>query len=334
MHTFSFSRLAVLFPVAVLLLAPRTGVGEPQVLNAIRAVVNGQPITQMEVDSAVQTQLRVWIMENQGMVSRSQVQSRVSELEERALEDLIDRKLILSEFEKLGGQIKEQHIDMQVNRFVQTRFEGDREKFAAELKESGMTIAQFRDVQKDQIAINALRSQHAGDEVIPNTPWEKRRKYNEIKGDFASEGKVKLRIMSIPKEKPTSNPEQQKALVEQLRSRLQSGADFGALASEYSSDSFAGKGGYIGVIGKDGSTVNPRITQVAYSLPSGGISPAIDGGPVWWILKSEGRVGRSVPSFDELEDEVDKRLTIDKRQEKLDNWLKKLRRQANVRIYE
>jgi len=195
-----------------------------------------------------------------------------------------------------------------------------------------MTIAQFRDVQKDQIAINALRQQHVGDEIIPNTPWEKRRKYNEIKDEFASEGKVKLRLISLPKQTPDSTPEQQKQLADSLRSRLQSGASFSALATEYSSDSFASKGGYVGVIGKN--TLNPRLTQVAYSLPSGGISPAIDGGPVWWILKSEGRVGQTVPSFEELEDEVDKRLTIDKRQDKLDNWLKKLRRQANVRIYD
>ena len=36
----------------------------------------------------------------------------------------------------------------------------------------------------------------------------------------------------------------------------------------------------------------------------------------------------------ELEEEIDKRLTVEKRQKNLEGWLKKLRRDANVRVYE
>jgi hypothetical protein len=47
----------------------------------------------------------------------------------------------------------------------------------------------------------------------------------------------------------------------------------------------------------------------------------------------ESRVGQKVPSFDELKEDVDKRLTVEKQQKKLETWLTKLRRDANVRIY-
>ena len=85
-----------------------TGEAKPIVLNSIRAVVNGEPITQSMVDAAVQTQVRVWLMGNKGMVSKAQAEREIREMEERALDDLIDRKLILTEFERLGGNIKEQ----------------------------------------------------------------------------------------------------------------------------------------------------------------------------------------------------------------------------------
>lgn len=304
----------------------------PVELNRIKAVVNGEPITQTMVDQAVQTQVQVWLMGNKGMVSRSEAEREIRQMEGRALDDLIDRNLILSEFKKLGGEIKDQYVDESVNRFVTERFKGDREKFVEELKKTGMTISQFREIQRDQIAIQALRSQNAGDDKTPNTPWEKKAKFEEIKGEFAKEGQPKLRIMSIPKQTDSSSIENQKKVVADIVSKLNSGADFGELAKKHSADSFASKGGYVGVLGKD--TLNASLTQVAYGLPSGKISQPLDDGPFWRILKVDARVGGSTPGFEELEKEVDQRLTIEKRQKNVEGWLLKLRRDANVRIYE
>ncbi len=311
---------------------PSPGHAAPVELNRIKAVVNNEPITQTMVDQAVQTQVQIWLMGNQGMVSRTEAEREIRRMEESALDDLIDRNLILSEFKKLGGQIKDQFIDEAVNQFVSDRFKGDRDKFMEELKKSGMTIAQFREMQRDQIAVQALRSKHGGEDTVPNTPWEKKAMYEKIKGEFASEGQPKLRIMSIPKQTPTGSAEDQKKVLDTVLGSLREGGDFGELAKKYSADSFAEKGGYVGVLGKD--TLNEGLTRVAYSLPAGQVSQALDDGVFWRILKVDGRVGQKTPSFEELESEVDKRLTIEKRKKNLESWLKKLRRDANVRIYE
>lgn len=302
----------------------------PVELNRIKAVVNGEPITQTMVDAAVQTQVQVWLMGNKGMVSRAEAEREIRRMEERALDDLIDRNLILSEFKKMGGQIKDQYVDEAITRFIGERFKGDRDQFLAELKKSGMTIAQFREVQRDQIAIQALRSKNGGEETVPNTPWEKRAKYEEIKKEFASEGQPKVRIMSIPKATPTSGPEEQQKVLDSVMASLKGGGDFGALAKKHSADSLAEKGGYVGVLSRD--MLNEGLTKVAYELPAGQVSPALDDGPFWRIIKVDERIGQKTPSFDELEEEVDKRLTIDKRQKKLETWLTKLRRDANVRV--
>ncbi|MEM1442819.1 MAG: peptidylprolyl isomerase [Verrucomicrobiota bacterium] len=320
--------LSVVLPLVALI---TTANAEPVVLNQLKAVVNGEPITQNMVDSALRTQVQVWLMGNKGMVTRTEAEREIRKLEEEALNDLIDRKLILSEFKKLGGVIKAQYVDESVNRFVKGRYGGDYDKFLADLKESGMTISQFRDVQEEQIAVQAIRSEKTGNDAVPNTPWELRRKYEEIKGDFASDGQPKVRIMSIPKQTAESSPAEQGKLMESIYGRLRSGADFGSIAKEYSADSYADKGGYIGVIGRN--TLNAGLTQAAYSMPPGQISPPMDDGTHWRILKVDGRVGQKVPPFDEIKDEVDKRLTVEKQQKKLETWLTKLRRDANVRIY-
>jgi len=319
--------------VSLAVLAASAVSAQPVVLNAIRAVVNGEPITQNMVDQAVRTQVQVWLMGNKGMVTRAEAAREISKMEERALDDLIDRNLILSEFKKRGGQIKDQFVDEAVNTFIKDRFGGDRNKFLAELREAGMSIAQFREVQRDQIAIQALRQQNSGDSVIPPTPGEKRRKYEEIKGQHASEGQVKLRIMSIPKQTPDSSIEQQKAVLNTVVSALRNGGDFAALARKHSDDSFADKGGYVGIITRSGP-LNQGLTQAAHALPTGRISDPLDDGPYWRILKVDERVGQKVPSYSELEEEVERMLMIEKRQKALETWLTKLRRDANVRLYE
>ena len=156
-----------IFPTVLLLLGLVVSCAEsaPVELNRIKAVVNGEPITQTMVDQAVQTQVQVWLMGNKGMVSRTEAEREIRQMEGRALDDLIDRNLILSEFKKRGGVIKDQYVDESVNRFVTDRFKGDKDKFMEELKKTGMTISQFREIQRDQIAIQALRSQNSGDEI-------------------------------------------------------------------------------------------------------------------------------------------------------------------------
>lgn len=308
-----------------------SALAEPVELNRIRAVVNGEPVTQTMVDSAVQTQVQMWLMGNNGMVSKAEAEREIRRIEESSLDDLIDRNLILTEFKKLGGQIKDQFVDEAITKFISDRFKGDKEKFYDELKKSGMTIAQFREIQRDQIAIQALRQKHGGEEPVPNTPWEKKEKYNEIKGQFASEGTPKVRLMSIAKQTPTNSPQQQAEVLKEVMAKLNSGGDFSELAKKYSADSRAGEGGYVGVLDKD--TLNAGLTQVAYSLKAGQVSQPLDDGPYWRILKVESRVGQSTPSYDDLEGKVDQILTSEKKNKALDNWLKKLRRDANVRIY-
>lgn len=326
------NKLRSLFGMALaLLITSGVANAEPKVLNGIKAVVNGEPITQSMVDQAVSMQVQMWLMQNKGQVTRSQVEKEVAEIEERSLEDLIDRNLILTEFKKMGGAIKDQYVTDAVNQFVQTRFKGDEDKFLEELKKSGMSLSSFRENQRDQIAIQALQGQQVGNQVIPNTPWEKKRKYNEIKNDFASSGKPKVRIMSIPKETPTSSASQQATVLANVRAALSKGTSFSSLAKKYSDDSFASKGGYVGVLGKSG-TLAQGLHDLAYSLPPGRRSDPLDFGSHWRILYVEDRVGKTVPSYDELEERVDQMLTAEKRNAKLETWLLKLRRDANVRI--
>ena len=307
-----------------------------QEINALKAVVNGESITSIEVDTAVATQIQLWLLEhkNDRSLTQAKVDAKVEEMKKEALNDLIDRKLILAEFKSMGGSIKETYVDTAIDEFITKRFSGDRDKFLAELRKSGMTIRQFRDMQREQITIQALRGQNDGPDTLINTPAEMQAKYEEIKGEYAEDPEIILRMLSIPKTTADSDETSQKRLAEDIRRQLQNGADFATMAQTHSADSARTDGGLVGggPIGKD--FLNEKLTSIAFGLAPRKVSDLIDDGPYWRLMYVDARQGGAVPSFEKLKDTVDKLLMQEKRKGYIDRWLEKLRRDAGIRIYE
>ncbi|MEM0969884.1 MAG: hypothetical protein AAGJ31_11075, partial [Verrucomicrobiota bacterium] len=65
---------------------------ERQEINGIAAIVNGVVVTDSQVRGAAQTQIRLLAMEAQrGGMTQSEAQRRVAEIEENALDTLIER---------------------------------------------------------------------------------------------------------------------------------------------------------------------------------------------------------------------------------------------------
>ncbi|MCB1233938.1 MAG: SurA N-terminal domain-containing protein [Verrucomicrobiae bacterium] len=334
-----FSRFALFVPFALFVSSAVLGATAArgsgfEEINALKAVVNGESITSAEVNTAVATQIQLWLLEHQNDtgLTQAKVEAKVEEMKKEALNDLIDRKLILAEFKKMGGSIKETYVDQAIEEFIQKRFGGDRNKFLRELEKGGLTIRQFRDIQREQISIQALRAQNDGPQNLVNTPMEIRAEYDRTKNEYASDPRIILRMLSIPKVTSTSDEAAQKRLVEDIRKQLTEGADFATMAKTHSSDSSAANGGLVGEIGKD--YLNPFLTDKAFGLSTGKVSETIDDGPFWRLMKVDARNGGDVPSFEELKERIDQLVTQKKRKGYIDRWLDKLRHDAAIRIFE
>ena len=330
-------KISVIVTTVLIALFGATGSVKSQVteINSMRATVNGEPITGLEVDTAIQTQIQIYLMQNKGRVTKQQIESEIAAMQGRALEDLIERKLILSEFKKLGGEIKEHIVTDAVDKFVKDRFKGDQDKFLKELKDTGMTFPQFRKVQAEQIAVQALRSRNSlppGGGQILNTPQEVEEAYDRYKADYADDPKLNLRMLSVGKEGLNATQAEQEKLIKDLRSQLVNGSsDFATLAKANSADSFAAAGGSVGLI--DRNVLNEKITEFVFGLPAGKVSEIFDDGPFWRLFKVDSKVGGKAPPLSAIRDQVDKRLTAEKRKENFERWINQLRRDSNIRIY-
>ncbi len=302
-------------------------------VNGIAATVNGEVVTKAEVGGAVMTQTQLWLFQNQ-TASPANRDAKIREIKAAALKDLVDRKLILAEFKTKGGVIKRQYIDQAIDRIVRDRFKGDRKKFNEELQKSGLTFPDFRKIQEEQIIVGAMRSQNSGGRIMINTPKQRQQTYQKNRSQFASDSFVKLRMLSIPKmtsagEKTAAS---QKALIEEIRKKLLDGAEFATMAKTYSQDSFASDGGSAGTIGKD--VLNEKITNIAFSLEPRKVSDVVDDGADWRLLYLDAKQEGKTPPLSKVHEQVDKMVTQEKRQKIVEDWLKRLRKDADVRIFD
>lgn len=328
----STSYIAITFLACCLSLLPLSVGKTADEVNGIAATVNGEVVTKAEVAGAVMTQTQLWLFQNQ-MATPTQRDAEINRIQAAALKDLIDRKLILAEFKTKGGVIKRQYIDQNVDRIIRDRFKGDRKKFNEELQKSGLTFPDFRKIQEEQIIVGAMRSQNSGGRVMINTPKQREQTYQKNRAQFATDSFVKLRMLSIPKQtsEGPNSAASQKTLIEEIRKKLIEGAEFATMAKTYSQDSFASDGGSAGTIGKD--VLNEKITSVAFSLQPRKVSEVIDDGADWRLLYIDAKQEGKTPSLSEVQEQVDKMVTQEKRQQTVENWLKRLRKDANVRVF-
>lgn len=320
--------ISTLALVALSLAAPAPA---EEAINGLAAVVNGKPITKSEVRNAVQAQ--AFMLSRQFPAGGPEFREAMDTLESDALQDLIDRELILAEFEKSGAQLKKQYLDDAIDSFIRERFEGDRSKFLEELKKIGMTNKRFREQREKMLVVQYMRAGETRN-IPPPTPAERDAFFEENKDQFREKSFIKLRTITIPKYtgNPAISADDQRKLAEEIRARLVKGADFASEARTYSADSAAEKGGDRDWI--DENLLNKRLTAAAFAMDEDQISDVIEDPSSFYILWVEGKQLGKLPPRDELKDTVNKLVLQQKRAAAERKWIEILRSKATIRIYD
>jgi len=302
-----------------------------QVVDGIAAVVNGKVITESEIRASVETQERVLRVTERG---NPDLPRMISELRGSAMDDLIDRELILAEFTKLGGQLKPEYINEDIQRLIVDEFKGDQNAFVRELANSNLTYRQFRELREKMLVVQYMRSMQTRN-VPPATPQEVDRYYNENIDRFRGESAAYIYTITIPKIAASTTEEEQLALAEDLRQRIIKGADFAATARAYSQDSAAEDGGERGW--KRREDLSPQAAQIVFNLKAGDVSTVVEVpspfGTFYMIYYVEDIELGKVKPLAEVKGQVEILALQNKRQEAVNRWLERIRSGATIRKF-
>ncbi|HRH95488.1 MAG TPA: peptidylprolyl isomerase [Prosthecobacter sp.] len=316
--------LPALFAAAFCTLAPA------QYSNRIVAVVDGTPIAASEVQETVRTQEQIIRYQFQNDPAR--INKELSILREGAVDSLIDRELLLAEFKKLGGVIKAQYVDDDINGIIRESFKGNRDAFVDELAKSGMSVKKFREVREKMVIMNVMRARNSG-EHPPATPREVQDYYDKHVDKWREGDQIKISTITIPKfsGEAGSTPEKQKKLAQELRTKVVNGADFAATAKTYSQDSRAEYGGAWDFMAK--TDMMPAIANAAMELKTGGISPVLDMETSYIIVACDAKKLGTAPDLEKMRPEIEKMINQEKSKANIDKWMDSIRKKHVIKRF-
>jgi len=297
---------------------------EPEVIDGIAAVVNDDVITfsQVRVLSAPKEKLLRSQYQGQELLAK------IKEARAAALKDLIDRQLIIQAFKKESYQIPDFFLNQRVRQIIDESFGGDRNTFIKTLQAQNYTLGEFKKLETDKMIVQAMRSKNVklNTLISPNRIQDY---YLKHRDEFTSKEQIRLRMIMIPAR--TAEQTSQKAMAEEILSKLVNGAEFERMAQIYSEDSTRNLGGDWGWV--DRGTLAPQLEKIAFNLPAGRISNIIELSGNYYILKVEDKHGGVTRSFAEVREEIEKKLLQEQAQAAQERWLASLRQKAFIKTF-
>ncbi|MGC1480632.1 MAG: peptidylprolyl isomerase [Chthoniobacterales bacterium] len=323
MKHFLFALLLISTPLAT---STRV-LAQAEVVDGIAAVVNGEVITYSQVRELIGARERALRDAFRG----EELENKIKEMRLAALKDLIDRQLILQEFEEKGLNIPPYLIDDRVKTIIREEFGGDRAAFVRTLKSQGYTITKFKEIEMEKIIVQAMRQTFVKDDFVIS-PTQIQAYYDKNMEGYSTPEQIKLRMIVIREGGGDGLPGGEQAMASEIRGKLIEGTDFGTLAQMYSEDPTTKEtGGDWGWIDK--KTLSEPLTNAAFALRAGEISDVITVGNSFYVMMVEARKNADVRSITDVRDEIEQNLIQQEKGKRLQQWIDGLREQAYIKIF-
>jgi peptidyl-prolyl cis-trans isomerase SurA len=299
---------------------------EPEVVDGVAAVVNGDVITYSQVRQVVAPREKLLRAQFTG----DDLVQKVKEARQSALNDLIDRQLIIQAFRKENFQIPDHFVEERIHDIVRTDFGGDRNTFIKTLEAQNYTLGEFKKMEMEKIIVQAMRGKNVKLATVAS-PAKVDEYYKAHREEFTSKEQIKLRLIMVPSHPSDGDAAAQKAMADEILEKLAHGAQFEQMAQLYSEDSTREKGGDWGWI--DRKTLAGPLEKAAFDLPVGKISKVLQFGGNYYILKVEEKHGGETRSLDQARADIEKRLIQLEAQNLQQKWIASLRSKAYIKTF-
>jgi peptidyl-prolyl cis-trans isomerase D len=300
-------------------------------LNLV-ASVNGKRITREAYYKQVEKLYRE-MRERMGDKFNEEI-AKILNLEEAALNSLIERELLLQEAKRKKIRMSDQELREEIRSYPAFQKKGkfDKETYFALLNWLGYTPQKFEEEMSKEISITKLKNLILdGIEISENEIRDEYLKRNEeIEIEYlliAPAKEVRIDQKEIEKYYQENKesyrvPEKTRVRhilikvrgarerIKEVKKRLKEGEDFEKLAKEFSQCPSKEKGGDLGFF-KKGDMV-PEFEKVAFRLKEGEISRPVRSRFGYHLIKLEEREESYIPPLDEVKEKIKRTLKEEK----------------------
>lgn len=251
------------------------------------------------------------------------------------LRQLIDKKLILQEAEKLDITVRDREIENAFEDVLQ-RNKIDERTLERELAKQDTTVDEYKKVLKGEILQSRIigRAVHA---KINITDEEMQAFYEQnMRGSQKTGPRVRIQqiLLLIPEGAPASKIRDIEKNAQDLHKEIMAGEDFGKLAVKHSQGAGAQLGGDIGYFYR--GELMADIEKVAFSLNKGEVSPVFRTEIGFHLLKVidkiEGDAAKKTDTWQDHKKEIHNMLYGAQFEKEITKWMQGLKEKAYIEI--
>jgi peptidyl-prolyl cis-trans isomerase C len=214
------------------------------------------------------------------------------------LQNLIAEELLFQGANAAGVKVAAPEIDAKI-KDLRTRAGSD-ENFKKMMEGAGLTEPEVRAEIERSLKTQAYEKTIAESKGVTEDVAKKFYDGNKDMFKTPEQAHVQLILLKATDTDPDSVKAEAKARAQEAQKKGASGADFAALAKQYSQDATAAKGGDIGFFPK--GVMFPRFEELAFSLPPGTVSPVFETPKGFNVVKVIERKPESIRPFAEVKD--------------------------------
>jgi len=303
-----------------------------ELANAIWAIVHDSVITKQEVENTTAP-----VAEELNRQYRNQPEifnQKLGEALNDSLERLLERQLILHEFETAGYSVPETVIEEYMEERIRAGFP-DRVTFTKTLQAEGSNLEKFRLRMREQFIVEQMRIKNISGEIIIS-PHKIESYYLAHTNEYKLDDEVKLRMIVLNKP-PGGDAAPVRKLAEEIIRKIKEGAAFAEMAavnSEGRQGREGGDWGWVQKFDRDGALVlRKELADVAFALKPGELSGVIETPEVIYLMLVEDKRPAHVKALSEVRGEIEKNMVTQERERIQKNWIDRLKQKTFIRYF-
>lgn len=260
----------------------------------------------------------------------------ITQFKDTIVEKLVERRLLDNAISKSEIKVSDSEIDSKLDEvraeFAKAQATGGEQVSLEQLTQQlGITAKELRESIAQSIAVEQLLEKRGVGKV---TDAEVRAFYDDNSEAFNRPEMVKARhiLVRVDAGADEKAVEAKKAEAADIAKKARAkGADFAALAKEHSEGPSAPKGGDLGMFGR-GQMV-PEFEKAAFGLDAGAVSDPVKTQFGWHVIKVEEKKDAGVVPFDEVSDQLKKKMQNEKLEGGIADLVSELREKAEIKLH-
>jgi parvulin-like peptidyl-prolyl isomerase len=242
-----------------------------------------------------------------------------ADLQNQAVDFLVQRVEFAREAEALGIKVTDESVDQRLEELKNQFFEGDDAKYEAELTTLGLTDADVRADLRAQLISEQLFAEVTKDITV--TADDVKTYYDENTDQFKSAESRDVAHILVETKKEADDIYQQ----------LQDGADFETLAGKHSLDDASAENG--GQLTDERGTFVHEFEEVAFALETGEIGQPVKSEFGWHVIKAlKDTEQATTTSFDDAKQSIEEQLMEERQNTAMSEWVEQIRDKYAARV--